>query len=512
MVSNFFIPNPADTDFPFSEDWEISQWIDEGGAVITQSRYILDTGHPSCLSVVSDTDGKGVYSTIANIIASTKYLFELSYKCVSGQEIDYLVYDNTGAATIVSGTFTATIWSYHYGEFTTPAGCIEIIVYLRAGTGSNEAFYIDDLRLQGNILSVDPDNYSLSYSKSGSTKKTLNGLSHSDQFLVDVEFELGFPLLHAADFDRLFDFHKSKRKTYFNDQDVPTMTERRLLYTEAAYDFVGITKPSVTHIAYEDKGADEPVAKGDFEITEIETADYQVLDNDDDFSYQDTASTTGHYVYHKFVFDISGEYTLATEVKSFEITYKGAANDASSANNDGVTVYAWNINAGNWVKLGSTRVSVKETVSLSLMKQEQAQMFVDTVNGEINILVQTNGTKGAGTALTLDSYYIEVTINKSKSTTIDLLNRAVLNAGDVIYVKNLTEFTTLALGVTYTIGDDGKSIIISGQNAGDMIEVKYNQYYRVASASFAETRLHTNTPTTPARSAVMTLRGMIGME
>ena len=90
-----------------------------------------------------------------------------------------------------------------------------------------------------------------------------------------------------------------------------------------------------------------------------------------------------------------------------------------------------------------------------------------------------HNTKASGYILSLTSYYIEATINKGLSTTVSLLNKAILSAGDVVYVKNLTTQNTLTLGATYTIGDDRKSIVTSSQSAGDMIEVKYNQYYAV---------------------------------
>lgn len=512
MAINLFIPNPADTDFPFSEDWEIAQWTVEGGATVDKTRDISDSAHPSCLKVVSDTDGKGVTYTISDIREDVKYAFEMSYNNAAGQELDYLVYDNIGAATIVSGTFTDVIWSYHYEEFTSPAGCAEIIIYLRAGTGSGEAFYIDDLKLQGNVLEEDPEDFQPNYIKPGSTKRTLDGTLRSDIFRTTVDFALSFPSLTYAGFDRLLDLHKARKETYLDDQDVPSALARDTLYTETQYDFVGVTKASGPHYAYEDKSAAEPEAQADFESNEIETVDYQVLDDDDDNSYQDGASTTGHHQYQKFVFDSSGEYDAIAEVRSFELTYKGKSNDASSANQDGVTLYAWNSNAGNWVKLGATRVSTKETISFSTMKPEQAQMFVDIAAGEINILVQSNGTKGAGTALTVDSYYIEVTINKAKSNTVTLLNRAVLSAGDVIHVKNLTQVTTLTLGADYTIGYDGMSVITSGQDPGDVIEVKYDQYYRITSVSLSERRQPTGTPTEPGRSVGIQLRGLIGLE
>jgi hypothetical protein len=465
-MPEFFIANPADTDFPFSEDWEIMQWLEETGATITVTRDDTDSDRPSVMKVVSDTDGKGVYYTIETVLESTKYAFSLAYKVDADQEIDYVIYDNSNSGNIQTGTLVESSgeWSYHYEEVTTPASCTEVIIYLRAGDPADggDAFYVDDLKFLGNALEEDPDEYGLPYPKGGNSRQTLDGTLRGDFSLVTIDFSMSFPYLTAAGFDRLLGLHRTRKETYFDDVAVASARKSEQIYTETTYDFTGISNPSATHIAHEDKSASEPSAQADFETTEITTADYNVLDDDDGNSYQDGASTTGHFQYHKFEFDISSEYTAAEEIQSFEVTYKGAANDASSANQDGVTLYAWNINAGNWVKLGSTRVATKETISRSLIKPEQAQMFVDTTNGRITLLVQTNGTKGAGTALTLDSYYVEVTVNKSRSTTVTLLNRAQLSSGRVIHVKNLTQLTELALGPDYRVADDAEAVIVDG--------------------------------------------------
>jgi hypothetical protein len=106
-------------------------------------------------------------------------------------------------------------------------------------------------------------------------------------------------------------------------------------------------------------------------------------------------------------------------------------------------------------------------------------MFVDVANGYVYVLIQSHNTKAATYALSVTSYYIEVTVNKDLDDTINLLNRAILTAGDVVYVKNLTDGTTLTLTTHYTIGDDHQSVVLVSEDARDVIEVKYNQYYRV---------------------------------
>lgn len=489
-MPDFFIANPADMDFPFTYDWEVAQWVAETGATITVTRDEDETDRPSVMKVVSDTDAKGVYYTIENVLASTKYAFSLAYRIDTDQEIDYVIYDNSNAGNIQTGTLVESSeeWSYHYEEVTTPAGCTEVIIYLRAGDSGGDAFYVDDLKFLGNALEEDPEVFQLSYPKLGSEKTTIDGTLRGDVSMVSVDFSMSFPYLSSVGFDTLLELHKSRKETYFDDLDVPSVSERSQMFTETKYDFTDIANPSATHIAHEDKSASEPSAQADFETTEIATADYNKLDDDDANSYQDSASVTGHFQYHKFEFDISGEYTFQTDIQSFEVTYKGASNDASSANQDGVTLYAWNIDAGNWVKLGSTRVPTKETISISLMKPEQARMFVDTGNDRITLLAQTNGTKGAGVALTLDSYYIEVTVNKARSTTVSLLNRVQLSDGRVIEVSNISDRLTLALGPDYRVQDDAEGVIIDGVfatldgvdeyfSAGDNLDAGVNDFF-----------------------------------
>jgi len=73
--------------------------------------------------------------------------------------------------------------------------------------------------------------------------------------------------------------------------------------------------------------------------------------------------------------------------------------------------------------------------------------------------------------------YIEYEINENLTTIITLTHTPILAEGDVIWVKNLTQETTLEFTTDYTI--DGKEITVAGQDSGDEIEVKYNRYHEV---------------------------------
>ena len=154
----------------------------------------------------------------------------------------------------------------------------------------------------------------------------------------------------------------------------------------------------------------------------------------------------------------------------------------------------------------------KETLSFSTTKPEQAQDFVDLTNGWIRILVRTQGHKSSSGALSLKSYYVSVVINENLDTTIPLKNKAILDSGDVVSVENITDGTTLVLTTNYTIGDDRQSIIVSGEDDGDLIRITYNQYYHVRLSNLSERRLNTTTPTTPHRELTATLECITGID
>jgi hypothetical protein len=82
---------------------------------------------------------------------------------------------------------------------------------------------------------------------------------------------------------------------------------------------------------------------------------------------------------------------------------------------------------------------------------------------------------------------VECEINEGLDLTVDLSHKAILDENeDVIWVKNLTQGTTLTLGTDYTIANDRRSVTVLGQASGDDIEVKYNRYFEVMFASIPE--------------------------
>lgn len=507
MSTRFFLQNPADYFTDFAETYEVNQWtVENGVAVVTHTRYEADSDRPSCMRVISDTVDHGVYYDVTSAHPETKYVVEFAYKNTATQELDYVIYDQTGSATIESGTLTATSWTNFYIEATTPADCVTIRIFLRAGTGTGLAFYVDDIRCQGNALGKDPDVYNIAYPDIRYEHRMQDGSAVIDKTPRIPRATLGFVSMSSENFDRLLALANSDDAAWFDDQDIPAMVERQYIYTDTDYNFVGITNPSGTHVATYTTYNDLPNAAADFDVggspagTEFSTANYQAVDGDDSNYVETSVSVAGRYGYHKFDFNAT-EYTAADDIHSISVTYKGSGDDASANNLDGIVLYMWD--GTNWAKVAKTVSGDKQTLSYSTSNKEQAQQFVDVSGNHIYVLARTRGEKTTAGALSLKSYYIEVKVNEYYDTQIDLANKAVLSAGDVVYVKNLTQNTTLTLTTHYTIGDDRQSVTVTGQSDGDLIEVKYNQYLKVVCANdLPERRQHTATPTTPEREAV----------
>ena len=510
MSANFLLLNTGDYCSHFDYLYEISQWTATAGYTGDRIIYLGDTDHPSCMKIGPDAnmDGEGIYYEMT-VNASTEYALEFAYINTGTQEIDVDIYDQTGTASIYTETLTKTAWSNFYKEFTTPVGCVLLRIYLKVGTNGTDYFLIDDVTCYGNALQYDPDDYEISYESIDNTHTTPNGNRVIDETALLPRASLSFNHLTSAQFTRLLQLKKAKSPTWFSDQNVPQMVEEYTIYTETEYTFSGITNPTATHEAYYTTSSSLPSAAGDFETTEISTVGYQAIDGDDSNYYETAITTTRNYGYHKFNFKVT-EYSTIEQIRSFSLTYKGLGSDAATKNADGVVLYLWNGN--KWIEIDKSTTPDKETLSFSTTKPEQAQDFVDLTNGWIRVLVRTQGHKSSSGALALDSYYVSVTVNKDLATTIPLKNKAVLTAGDVVSVENITDGTTLVLTTDYLIGDDRQSVIVSGEDDGDLIRITYNQYYHVRLSNMSERRMNTATPTTPPRQCSVTLECITGID
>ena len=152
--------------------------------------------------------------------------------------------------------------------------------------------------------------------------------------------------------------------------------------------------------------------------------------------------------------------------------------DSSPENLDGGILYAWN--GTNWVELVRNTNSSKMNLTYSTAETEIAKQFVDPNDNYIRLLLRSRNRRVGMNNLNLRTYYVECEINEGLDLTIDLSHKTILDENDdVIWVKNLTQGTTLTLNTDYTTANDRRSITVSGQSSDDEIEVKYNRYFEV---------------------------------
>jgi len=516
MAVNFYLLDNGGFFTEFDDAFDVTAWTEEDGTVTATHNQdtVNQPTHPKCMKVVSTTDGKGVYQDVTGLTVDEVHVVEFDYKIDATQEIDWVIYDQTNGANIATGTLDAAAnWLGFYREVTTPAACVTIRLFLRAGTATSVAFYIDNIGCRGNVIKEDAEStaYNRSFTRQSNIHTTERGVIVEDSSLSRMLFPLHWNYLTDTQFASLIKFGRSRNTSYFNDGNIPQLVINQQVYVETQYTYSGITNPSGTHVAYYDTDVALPNAEGDFETTEFSTANYGAVDGNDSNSVDTSITAVSNvkkYIYHKFIIDISGEYSVIDAIQRFKIKYVGECDDLSGNDVNGVVVYAWN--GSNWMRIGESTSKDKTTIDYSTDEPVQAQDFIDIGDQTVAILVRSRGHKGSDGNLTLKSYYISVWVNQDMGSGVKLLSETRLDSGgDVVSVENLTDDTTLTLGTHYEIGDGLDNIKAMSETAGDLIKVTYNPRMKVTqAASLSDQWIQTGTPTTPPHMADLGLQSI----
>jgi len=513
MAANFFLLDNAGYYTEFSSAFEVTQWAGEDGTVtIARDQDAVENpDHPSSMKIISTTDGKGGFFDVEDLLPEITHVVEFDYKITATQDIDWQIWDQSNGAEIASGTLDQTgDWYGFYREVTTPVNCVTIRIFLRAGTATALAFYIDNIGCRGNLILEDAE--SKAYSRTLLSQSRLHNMQSGnaveDATPPRMTFPLSWAYLTNTQYARLLRFVRSGTTSYFDDGNLPQFAELQNVYLETQYTYTGITNPSATHVAYSDTDVDIPNGEADFESTEFSTANYGAVDANDANSVDTSVTTTSNvkkYIYHKFILDISGEYSVIDAIQRIKVKYVGECDDLSDNDVNGVVVYVWNNN--NWMRIGETTSKDKTTVDYMTDEPVQAQDFVDIAAQTVAILVRSRGHKGSSGNLTLKSYYLSVWINQDMGSGVQLSGQFTLDAsGDVISVENLSDDTTLTLDTDYVIGDGLNNIKGMSETAGDLIKVTYNPRIRVTKSGAVSDRWHgTPTPSTPPRAVTLKL-------
>ncbi len=416
-------------------------------------------GDGNYLGQSADGKGEGVYKDYT-VTAGNLYTFSALHRV--GHSDAYLtiqIYDQSNDESISSVNVNATSWTTRSERITAPFGCSTIRVKFlqKSDVAYTGPFFVDNVALNESGIVYDPDDYSYAPEVIGAYFQTLGGRRVHDQRGIHYDFLLRWEYLEKAQVDLLRAMFTQGETIYFDDSEVPYLTESEVVSDTAEEDYVGVTNPSSTNKAYTDNSSSLPSAEGDFDSTEYSTAGYGKIDGDDANYHQTTNPTAGNYLYHRFDFD--GGIARAS-VNRFRVLVKASCDDASPDNIDGCILYAWNDVDAGWVEVARSSSSAKTSLAYSTAESDVAQSYIDSSTQRVKLLLRSVASRTSGQNLTLRTYYAELELNEGLDLTVDLSHRAVLTSSDVIYVKNLTQSITMKNLVEYEIASDRRSIAV----------------------------------------------------
>jgi len=426
---------------------------------------------------------EGVYYDFV-VTPEVIYAFSCIYK-VSLGECNLVFWDQTNDVKIDTVVLDGNSWQSYEASITIPALCTSVrISFLQSDDAHSGPYYIDNVSFSGNVILIDPDAYSRIPVRLGAFHQTLGGRKVFDLRAIHYDLKLIWNYIDEIQYENLRKVFFSNELLYFNDGNVPALTEVETIYDNDIYNYSGVTHPSGTHLAYVDSSALLPALKADFETTEYEDEDYNEITvyEEGDLGVEIKDPTAGNYLYQKFCLlsDI-----LYTDVKRFGVRIVGSCDDSSLNNLDGCILYAWD--GSTWMELTRSSNSEINTLSYSTAESLIASRFVDVDDGYVRLLLRSVASRNGISGLSFKVFSVEVEINEDLDSIIELSHKAILDDnGDVISVKNLTNGATLEFDTDYTLSIDRRSITVIGQDSGDIIEVKYNRYFEVMFSSIPE--------------------------
>jgi len=430
-----------------------------------------------------DGKGEGVYKDFT-VSPGTLVVFSCLYKVVIAGTLTITLYDQTNSADIITVDKTDSSLTIYDTRITAPAGCETLRVkFLQKSTIRRPGpFLLDNVNLNSSAIETDPDTYSRIPERVGSFHQTLGGRKVYDLRAIHYRLALRWNNFGKDVFDKFKDLLYGGQKLYFDDGEVPELIETDTVYDTEEIDFVGITNPSSTHIAYSDNGTALPSAEADYRTTEFSDGEYLAIDGDDSNYKETTDPDADKYLYHKFLFESS---ISSADVQRLRVKVSMLGNDSSPQNLDGGVLYIWN--GTNWAEIGRVTNSAKSEINWSTTDENIAQTLVDSVDDYVRLLLRSRNRRIGANALSLRTYFAECEINEGLDLVIELSHKAILDDDDdVTSVRNLIQGTTLVLDTDYTISSDRAEITVSGQSSGDEIEVSFDRYFEVMFANLPE--------------------------
>lgn len=512
MAKNFFLGKIIpDSEGLETFDTDASIWTSTDIAQSAVSRYTGDATRSSVMAfeavpmTLSDTlflsdtiylgdgvafAGEGVYKDFT-VVPGTRVYVTWVAKAPSSNLNKHAMYlkvrDTTNGADLYDNFAGFGVWSEKADLLiTVPDDCTTIRCTFYSNTYNTGGKYlVDDFGFFQSAFSVDPDGYSRAPHRVGSFHQSLSGRRTFDLKAIHYTFHFAWNFIDATMYDKLRVLFYDNEYLYLDDGDVPQISQTDTIYSNPTMTFSGVTNPSSTQIGYTDSGSALPSAIGDFETTEMSTANYGAIDADDDNYVETTNPAADAYLYHKF--NILGSVSLA-DVQRLRVKVAALSDDSSSFNLDGCILYAWD--GSNWVELTRSTSDAKTDLTYATVESTIAQQFVDSSN-RTRLLLRSRATRNGSDSLSLRTYYVELEINDGLGLTMNLSHRIVLptnTPGTDVTVENLTDGSALVYDTDWIWEDWGtkRAIVISNQSNGDQIKITYSRYWEVMFASAPE--------------------------
>lgn len=532
--------NPSESEreqFWYTDDL----WTAISGATIsrvTGANNLTGSTSPIMRIVTTGADD-GAYKDYTVVPGDLVWVTFLSLETTEATTIE--AFDQTNGVTIASQAASIDSAARIFFAFTVPDksaalpnGCTT--VRIKITTSAVKTVDVDDFCFSKNSIIINPNPVTGSPNEAGGIGQALDGNRVEYRIAKHTRWTLIWNYIDDVMFDRLWNQFLSQDVLFFDDGDVPALTEIFTYYDTVTANFEGITTPVDVDDAGESATAAQstmptlytgPVGAGATPLTAADDTDYANMGTDDGNSMATTDPADTFYLFHKHSFSPDEDDWTRAFVQRLSITLKAESVDGSPAGNHGVILYAFIWSALDtpigWQEIARTTNADKNTLSWSTTDPDRAQSLLtdnqaNNDGPDLLLLVRSRAARDGANSLSLETYYIEMTYNEGLDSEMTLTHQIALptdTPADDITVKDQTSGATFVHGTNFTVRDGvtmPTNIItfITGQTQGDDIVAEYKRYHEVRIASMPNRAQYDDINSDPTRNISVTLETIKG--
>jgi hypothetical protein len=524
--------SPPLEQFYFTDDL----WTAIGAATITrQASAIASTDSVSpIMRIVTSGASQGAYKDYTVVGGDLVWVTFISLETSEVTTIE--AYDQTNSVSIGSQAASASAAGTIFFAFTVPATCE--LVRIKITTSSAVTVDIDNFTFARNAFIYNPDDLLPNPNVVGGVLQVLDGDRVRSRITTHRTFQLNFKTITDAMYERFWEIFQSNDIVFFDDGDVPTLTELFTYYDTLTMNFEGVENPagvdddgvaataaqSTLPVLYTD-----PVGAGATPATEISTVNYTNIGADDGNGLTTSDPADTFYLYHKFSF--SDETWDRDEVQRLKILVKAEAIDGSPAALHGcvLSAFVWTTDDTplGWQEIARTTNGNKNNLQWSTTDPDRAQgmLTADQAAGDgpdLYLVLRSRAARDGANSLTMTTYYVEIVYNDGLDSEQVLTHQIRLpndaEATDIA-IKNQTTGATFAETTNYTIRTGGITLPTNvvtftgtGISQGDVIETTYNRWHEVRIAYMPDRRQYDSADSEIRRQMTIVLETIRGEE